>query len=337
MDEVNSKLLIVERNNRFLSVLSIGDIQRAILDGKSLETKVSSVLRNTINVCHEGDPFDTIKAKMFESRSEFMPIVNDDNRLSDIIFWDELFEETHSFHKGNLNVPVVIMAGGMGTRLKPITNVIPKPLVPVGEKPIIQTIIENFVSMGSKEFYLTVNYKADMIKYHFDNLSNKSYAIHYLNEPKPLGTAGSIRMIADKINSTFFVSNCDILIDQNLQEVYDYHKHNNNELTIVAALKHHSIPYGTLEVLKNGLLKSIKEKPDLTFMVNTGMYILEPNLLDEIPDNKFFHITELIEIIKNRSGRVGVFPVSEGAWLDIGEWNEYNKTQKVFKSKFGNK
>jgi NDP-sugar pyrophosphorylase family protein len=130
------------------------------------------------------------------------------------------------------------------------------------------------------------------------------------------------------------VSNCDILIDQDYEEVYKWHKENKNEITSIAAIKNYHIPYGTLEIGKDGLLESMKEKPDLTFFVNAGVYVVEPHLLHEVPKNEFFHITHLMEKVKKRGGRVGVFPVSEGSWMDIGNWVEYNKTQETFKKRF---
>ena len=140
-----------------------------------------------------------------------------------------------------------------------------------------------------------------------------------------MGTAGSLSLIKEKINNTFFINNCDIIIEQDYSEILDYHKKNNNEITIVAALKHISIPYGTLETGENGILLEISEKPEYTFKINSGMYVLEPQLINEIPENTFYHITDLIEKVRSRNGKVGVFPVSEKSWVDIGNWNEYIK------------
>jgi NDP-sugar pyrophosphorylase family protein len=164
-----------------------------------------------------------------------------------------------------------------------------------------------------------------MIKYYFKSLKNPNYHIDYFQEDTPLGTAGSMFLIKNKINSTFFVSNCDILIDQDLQELYDYHKKNENKITLVSALKHYKVPYGTLETGDQGILKELAEKPKLTFQINSGLYILEPDLLEEIPENSFYHITDLIENVKKKGDKIGVFPVSEGSWKDIGEWDEYLK------------
>jgi NDP-sugar pyrophosphorylase family protein len=170
-----------------------------------------------------------------------------------------------------------------------------------------------------------VNYKADLIQFYLDSLGEKDYHVNLFNEDKPLGTAGSLGLLQEQLTTPFFVSNCDILIDQDYSAVYDYHKTHRNELTLVASLKQYNIPYGTLESGVNGELISLKEKPELTFMINCGMYLLEPHLLKEIPENTFFHITHLIEKIKERDGKVGVFPISEKSWIDIGEWPLYSK------------
>jgi len=325
MDEQNKKLLIVSKDSKPISLISIGDIQRAILDGLALHSEVGLILRKDITVSHINDNMETIKATMLKFRTDFMPLVDDSKEIKDVIFWEDVFPAIERNSNSKLNLPVVVMAGGKGTRLQPITNIIPKPLVPIGDKPIIEIIVDRFVHMGASQFYFSVNYKADMIQYYFNQIKNRPYQIEYFTEDKPLGTAGSIHLLKDKIKETFFVSNCDILIDEDYREIYNYHKSKENELTIVAAIKHYSIPYGTIEFDEGGLLNKLTEKPDLNYFVNTGMYILEPHLIKEIPENEFFHITDLIEKIKNRGGRVGVFPVSEGAWKDIGEWDEYLK------------
>ncbi|MGB3468290.1 MAG: sugar phosphate nucleotidyltransferase, partial [Cyclobacteriaceae bacterium] len=151
------------------------------------------------------------------------------------------------------------------------------------------------------------------------------YNLSYFKEDKPLGTAGSLYLLKNKINTTFFVSNCDIVIEQDYREIYEYHKENGNLITLVASIKSSKIPYGTVESGENGELVNLKEKPELAYMVNSGMYILEPSILKYIPENMFYNITDLIDRVKNDGGRVGVFPVSEKSWLDIGEWPEYQK------------
>ncbi len=334
MDAIDRKLLLVLKDNLFFSLLSIGDIQRAIIANHPFDTPVKNILRKKVEVAHVSDSRQQLEARMIFHRTEFMPVLDDDGRVVEIIFWEDIQEAGKHFVKQGLEgVPVIIMAGGKGTRLKPITNIIPKPLIPLGEKPIIELIIDRFHKHGAKDFLLSINYKGEAIRRFFDDIPGKPYNIEYFEEEKALGTAGSMYMLRDKINRTFFVSNCDILIDQDYNEVLDYHNNNNNELTIVAAIKKYSIPYGTLQTAEDGLLQEIKEKPELVYQINSGVYILEPHLIKEIPENEFYHITDLIEKIMNRGGRVGVWPVSEKSWLDIGDWNEYLESMKFMNKK----
>lgn len=334
MDEKNVKLLIVTEKNRFSGLLSIGDIQRAILKSIPLESEIKGILRKDVNVCHVGDNIEHIKRQMIYYRAECMPVLDSENNLVDIYFWNEVFGDHLERNNERIKLPVIIMAGGKGTRLKPITNIIPKPLVPLGEKPIIELIIERFVKLGVSDFYISINYKGEMIERYFQEFAGKPYRIHFIKEKKSCGTAGSLSLLKEDIKQPFFVTNCDILIDEDYRKIYHYHRQNKNELTLVAAIKHLMIPYGTMQIGENGSLKSLKEKPELNYMINAGMYILEAHLLDQIPSNQFFQITELIEKILNRKGKVGVFPISEKSWLDIGQWSEYNETLRHFEKRF---
>jgi NDP-sugar pyrophosphorylase family protein len=215
---------------------------------------------------------DEIKEVVLRSRMEFIPVLDQNGILENVIFWDDLFIESHYAIEKTINAPVVIMAGGFGSRLRPLTNILPKPLIPIGEKTILETIMDKFIRISCNNFYLTVNYKADFIKYYLTQLESPNYNINYIQEDKPLGTAGSLSLLKKDIMETFFVSNCDILIEQNLSEIWDFHKENKNEITITAALKTYSIPYGTLETGENGQLINLIEKPDLTFKINSGLY-----------------------------------------------------------------
>ena len=327
MDELQVKLLLVMDGQQFIGLLSIGDIQRAIIKNHSTGEPIIHIIRHSgILVAKPEDDFELIKNRMLQFRTECMPVVGPHALLEKVYFWDEVFGYDKKIPSGDINLPVVIMAGGKGSRLKPITNVLPKPLIPVGDKTILEHILDRFVAVNCHRFLMTVNYKAEMIEHYFSTLKNSDYQIEYIQEKDFLGTAGSLYLLKDKISKTFFVSNCDIIIDCDYSEIYKYHYENKNEITIVGVLKHYPIPYGVLETKENGVLASIQEKPEFTFKINSGMYVLEPHLLQEIPENQHFHITELIEKVRERGGRVGVFPVNEGAWMDIGEWSEYNKT-----------
>lgn len=324
MDSIDKKLLVVLDNHQFVGLISAGDIQRAIIQDKSLDTRIEEILRKKIRVAKPDDSFDSIKQMMLDFRMELCPVINENQEILNIYFWEDIFQEKEPQPKNQFDLPVIIMAGGLGTRLKPITNVIPKPLIPIGEKTMLEHIFDRFSKHGCNSFHISVNYKADLIDFYLKS-KNLPYSINYFKEDKPMGTAGSLSLLKGVINETFFVSNCDILIEQDYSEILDYHRTNKNDITIVAALKHYSIPYGTIETTHNGQLVSLQEKPELTFKINSGMYILEPNLLNEIPENQFLHITHLIDKIHKKGGNVGVFPVSEKSWKDIGEWEEYLK------------
>ena len=328
MDEEKVKMLFVFDNERFISILTIGDIQRAIVKNIALETPIAQVVDRNKKFAHTGEPMDIIREKMLRLRAECMPVLDKNGELVDVIFWKDLFEKEETDLRPKIEIPVVIMAGGKGTRLKPITNVIPKPLVPIGDKTILETILDQFEEIGCTNFYMSVNYKADIMKYYLSQLDHK-YDIEFFQEDKPLGTIGSVSLLKGKITTPFFVSNCDIIIDQDYRDVYEYHLSNHNDLTIVTAVKSIKIPYGVIETGKDGLMTGLQEKPEQTYMINTGVYILNPELINEIPKGEFFHITHLMEKIKKRNGRIGCFPVSEHAWRDMGEWPEYLKMVNV--------
>lgn len=324
MDERKTKVLFVFLDNKFLGMLTLGDIQRAIIANVSLSSPVKQVLDPKKYYAKESDSLEDIKNFMFTTRTESMPVVNEKGDLLKVYFWDDFFGEDKIIKKRKLKLPVVIMAGGKGTRLKPLTNVIPKPLLPIGEKTIIELIMDQFEEIGCGKFFLSVNYKSEILKYYMQNLEHP-YDITYFQEDKPLGTIGSVSLLKNKIRTPFFVSNCDIIIDQDYSEVYDYHMENKNDLTIIAAIKNQSIPYGIMESGEKGELIRLEEKPELNYMINTGVYLLNPDLINEIPENTLFHITQLINKVKSKGGKIGCFPVSEKAWTDIGDWEEYLK------------
>lgn len=328
MDAEHVKMLFVFKKEHFVSILTIGDIQRAIVKNVALDSPIAVVVERNKKFAHVGEPMDVIREKMLRLRAECMPVLDENGELEDVIFWKDLFEKEETDLRQKIDLPVVIMAGGKGTRLKPITNVIPKPLVPIGDKTILETILDQFEEIGCTKFYMSVNYKADMMKYYLSQLDHQ-YDIEFFQEDKPLGTIGSVSLLKGKITTPFFVSNCDSINEQDYRDVYDYHVSNHNDLTIVTMVKSFKIPYGVIETGEDGLMVSLSEKPELTYQVNTGVYILNPSCIDEIPEGEFFHITHLMEKIKAHGGRVGCFPVSEHAWKDMGEWPEYLKMINV--------
>ena len=330
MDEAYTKLFLVFEDEFFLGIITNGDLQRAIIANIPFDTPIGKIVsREGKLLAHTSDDREKIKEWMLAKRAELMPVLNEKGHLEDVIFWDDILSETpKTDSRAKIDLPVVIMAGGKGTRLKPITNVIPKPLVPVGDKTILEIIMDQFEGIGCHKFYMSVNYKADMMKYYLSQLDHK-YDIEFFMEEKPLGTIGSVSLLKGKISSPFFVSNCDSINEQDYRDVYDYHVNNHNDMTIVTMVKSFKIPYGVIETGEDGLMTALKEKPEQTFQVNTGVYILNPELIDEIPESEFYHITHLMEKVQKRGGRIGCFPVSEHSWKDMGEWPEYLKMIKV--------
>lgn len=327
MDILDKKLLIVEDSNQFIGLLSAGDIQRAIINNIPLNSKVKEVLRKEIRIASPHDEFEKIKQMMLDFRMELCPVVDNNRTIVKVYFWEDVFSEKQKVPVNQFNLPVIIMAGGVGSRLKPLTNVLPKPLIPIGEKTMLEEIFDRFARHGCNKFYLSVNYKAELIEYYIQQ-QKLPFEIDFFKEDKPMGTAGSLSLLKGKIKETFFVSNCDIIIEEDYSEILDYHKKNKNEITLVAALKSIPIAYGTIETAENGRLIKLAEKPELTFKINSGMYILEPHLIDEIPNVENFHITNLIEKVLARRGAVGVYPVSEKSWSDVGDWSLYRQYLK---------
>lgn len=319
MDRTAGRLLLVMSGDSFLSLLSIGDIQRAIVRQIPLNTPVEGILRKDIRIARSHEPVDVIRQRMLEHRAECMPVLDEQGHLVNVFFWDGLIR---ALPRATLSTPVVIMAGGEGVRLRPLTNIIPKPLIPVGDKPILEEIMDRFHGCGVRDFHISLNYKGDMVERYF-NEHPKPYPLHYFREDRPSGTAGSLRLLRGRLTETFFVSNCDILVEHDYAEIHRTHVENRHELTAVAALKVQSVPYGIFHCDEHGLLSEIREKPSLTFLINVGLYILEPHLLDEIPAHRPYHVTHLMDAVRQRGGRVGIFPIHEGDWVDIGEWNEY--------------
>ena len=317
-------LLVVDENNKLLGTLTDGDLRRSILDGVKFSEHISASCNSEPTVLIK-EKYTTEEAKQLlrDLKLDLIPIVDENNLVVEYITWLDLKDEVQPKIKLG-NVPVVIMAGGKGTRMEPFTKILPKPLVPIQEKPIIEHIIERFLDIGCSDFHLTVNYKGKILKAYFEEVQ-PDYQVHFVDEHEPLGTAGSLRFLDDKFNQPFFVTNCDIIIKTDYSDLYEFHQKGDYDITLVASTKEYIIPYGTCQLNKDGHLDHINEKPTYYFLINVGLYILNPDVLKLIPENKFYHITHLIEDAKNQGKKVGIFPIDDDAWVDVGEWTEYQK------------
>lgn len=323
MDEIGRKVLfIVDDDHRFIGVISLGDIQRALIRNVDINSPIQNILRHQITVAYVWQDIDEIKKNMLLHRIEAMPIIDELGYLKNVVYWEDLFDQQKPLKQ--LNLPVVIMAGGRGTRMQPFTNILPKPLLPFGNHTFLEEIMHSFRKYGCTHFYITLNYRSEIIKFYVEHYVEKSFSIQYIEEPEPLGTAGGLSILKSELHNTFFFTNCDILIQDDYSEILSYHIDKSNDLTIVAALKSIHIPYGTIETNEDGFLKSIHEKPELTFKINTGLYVMEPHVLADIPSHPY-DMTDLINALMKKKCKIGVFPVSERSWIDIGQWEQYEK------------
>lgn len=325
-------LIIVDDKKKLLGTLTDGDIRRGILAGNDLNGTIESMY-NPDPILLQQDQFDNkvVKEILLKNRIELIPILKE-NTLIDYITWEDVFGIDllkSNNKKKSLSLPVVIMAGGKGARLEPFTTVLPKPLVPIHEKPVIVHIIERFTAVGVNDFYLSVNYKSRILKAFFEEMQPE-YSVNFMEEQEPLGTAGSLRFLAGKFTSPFLVTNCDVIIDADYVDLYAFHLENGYDVTLVASMKNYIIPYGVCELNDDGHLDHINEKPEYNFLVNTGLYVFNHEVLKLIPSNGIYHITSLIADAKHQGMKVGVYPIGEDAWIDVGQWAEYKKVIKSF-------
>lgn len=320
-------LYIIDRNGKMLGSLTDGDIRRWIIKTGDLKGQAGQIMYTNTKYLQE---YECEKAQEYMSAEDLdsMPVLNAERIIIDIIFYDNGNLSNQDKESNVLSqIPVIIMAGGKGTRLYPYTKILPKPLIPIGEIPILERIIGEFRIYGANEFYLTVNYKKEMIKSYFNEI-NPDYVIHYVEEDIPLGTAGSIRLIEEDFQTPLIISNCDTLVEADYGKVLEYHRESGNALTIVSALKNIVIPYGVIHSQKHGLISSMEEKPSMSYFINTGMYIIEPEHLKKIPENKVYHMTDLAERLISDSCKVGMFPISENSFLDMGEFEEMKRMEE---------
>jgi len=326
MTETGKKCLIVTHEGKFIGTLSDGDARKALLSNKSIDSPIKGIFNENAFSVVEGEfNKEDLKKIFLEQKYDLIPVLDEKNLVKDIVEWGDLLQPKSSFHKRDM--PVVVMAGGEGSRLKPFTNILPKPLIPLNDKTVIEKILDSFTDSGFYNFFLSINFKAKILTAFFEELE-PDYSISFIEEKNPLGTAGSLNLLKEELNSTFLLTNCDVILDLDHGDLIDFHSKNNCEITLVASAKKLTLPYGACEIDKEGFLSKIIEKPSLDYLINAGLYVVEPTALEEIPDGEFFHITDLIAKVKSKGKRVGVFPIENDAWIDIGQWEEYRSALK---------
>jgi dTDP-glucose pyrophosphorylase/CBS domain-containing protein len=326
LEKTEEKIVfVVDADSHLVGSLTDGDIRRWILSDGDLRAQVLRVCNCNPRVAEEDFEVEELRADMLAGNFGCVPVVNSSREIVRLVFWKELFQADGTAPpRVSLDVPVVIMAGGRGTRLAPFTNVLPKPLIPVGDRTVIEIIIDRFLAYGLNEFHLSINYKSKILKSYFEELA-PNYSVSFLEEKEPRGTAGGLLPLYSPTSDQLIVTNCDIVIQANLADLVAFHIENKYDLTLVASLKDYRIPYGVCELEKGGSLDHITEKPQYSFLVNTGMYVVRRDRLNLIPESGVCDMTDYIEMVKKNGGRVGVFPIGENAWIDTGEWTEYRK------------
>jgi len=316
-------LVIVDKNRKILGIITDGDMRRAIIKDLNINTPVEKIMTiNPIVISSKNSKENALKL-MRKHKIRHIPVVDEKKRIVDIYLWNDFLKNGDVSFPVKSN-PVIIMAGGKGHRLDPFTKILPKPLIPIDDKPVIEVIMDNFKKYGFNEFIISLNYKAEMIKLYFvDNPNN--YQIKYIHENDFLGTIGALSLLRNKLKRTFIVSNCDVIIDANHDELLAYHEKNKNQITILGVSRNINIPYGILN-MKTELadFEEIIEKPDYHFIINSGVYVLEPEVIDMIPENKCVDMPDLLVLAKERKFKIQVYPVN-CSWFDIGEWGVYKK------------
>jgi dTDP-glucose pyrophosphorylase len=317
-------LLVIDADKCLLGTLTDGDLRRGILKGLSFTENISKCYNKEPTKFTYGNFKQDDAIKLLQIKKlDLIPIVDKNNKVVDYLTWSNINGRKQE-KKILEEVSVVIMAGGKGTRMEPFTKVLPKPLVPIHDKPIIEHIIERFTEVNCSDFHLTVNYKGKILKAYFEELQPE-YNVSFVDETVPLGTAGSLQYLKNKFDKPFFITNCDIIIKTDYNSIYEFHQKGEFDITLVASDKEYIIPYGTCKLNEDGHLSKINEKPKYNFLINTGLYVVNPNILNLIPKNKFYHITHLIEDAKSKGKKVGVFPIDDSSWIDVGQWNDYKK------------
>lgn len=314
--------VIVDEEQHLLGTVTDGDIRRGILRGEGLDVKITSIMNPNPITAKSGQRYHKYKQLMKSKMLKQLPIVDENNRIINILFADNI--ET-TLNKNT----VVLMLGGLGTRLRPLTNDTPKPMLRVGNKPILETIIEGFKQYGYTNFIFSVNYKKEVIQDYFQNGEAFDVTIEYIEEDKKMGTAGALSLLKKRPTKPFFVMNGDLLTQINFDQLMQFHMEYESVATMCVREFEYQIPYGVIET--NGTdLVTIKEKPIHRSFVNAGIYVLNPDVLDYIPQDEFYDMPSLFEKLIEKNSKTSVFPIRE-YWLDIGQIDDFNKANNEVK------
>lgn len=318
--------IVLDIDNKLIGTITDGDIRRGLLRGLALDDSVESIIYRNPTVCSVNDSKEDILKIAVEKKIYQIPIVDTDGVLVGIDEVDELLKPAEHPNK------VVLMVGGLGTRLRPLTDDRPKPLLSVGNKPLLETIIANFSKYGFKNIILSVNYKSEMIEDYFGDGSAFGVNIMFVHEDKRMGTAGALSLMKDELKEPFFVMNGDLLTDVNFEHMLEYHFKNNAVATMGVREYDFQVPYGVVNV-DDHIITSIEEKPVQKFFVSAGIYMLDSDVLSSIPDDTFYDMPTLFEKLIIDNQKTISFPIRE-YWLDIGRISDFEKANNEYHGVF---
>ncbi len=319
--------LVVNEKGQLQGTVTDGDIRRAILRQLSLNEHVNKIMNRNPRFVYQEQPREIAVSLMRNNKIRQIPIVDEDLCVVGVEIADELLG---SVLRENW---VILMAGGLGQRLHPLTESCPKPLLRVGGKPLLETILESFIEQGFRHFFISVNYKAEMIIEHFGDGARWGVELKYINESKRLGTAGALGLLPAKPQAPILLMNGDILTKINYGQLLEFHKKSLSDATVCIKEQHSQIPYGVVTVDQNRL-KKIEEKPAQRFFINAGLYVLNPEVLNYVPPDSYFDIPELFKVLLKNEKEIAAFPIRE-YWVDIGRFDDYERANNEFAEVFG--
>lgn len=320
-------LIVVDENSILLGTLTDGDIRRYIIETGKIDGNIDQIYNHQPVVVRDSElNEEKVKRIMLQNRIEVLPVISDSQEVVGYFSWTEVFSgevRDKRCETKNMDVPVVIMAGGKGSRLSPFTQVLPKPLIPVGEKTLIENVIESFRVFGVNRFFLTLNYKGELIEVFFKG-RELDYEVNFIWEEEYLGTAGSLSLVSEYVQTDreIIVSNCDILVSTDFYQVYQFHKEKDNVLTSITVIQNQKIPYGVVKTRHGGTIEDIEEKPEYLFQINSGVYVMNTEILDFVPRGRPYDMPDLIKKLLSMKLRVGAFPISNADYVDVGRWEE---------------
>jgi dTDP-glucose pyrophosphorylase len=329
LNETSEKILfVVDSEEKLLGTLNDGDIRRGLIHGINFADSVEMVMhRNYISLPSSMLDFKhQARQLMIKNKIEQIPILDINSKVIDVALWTDIFGERDEEKKQYLySNQVIVMAGGRGTRLEPFTEILPKPLIPIGDKSVIEIIMDKFLRCGFHRFIYTLNYKKEYIKLFLKERAFP-YDVNWIEEDDFLGTIGGLTLLKEKIEDTFFVTNCDSVLEVDFDNVLSWHKEHAAAMTIIGCHNEVKIPFGVL-TLSNGRLENINEKPVHDVIINTGVYVLEPRVLTYLTSGARMDMNELIQTVAEKE-KVCVYPIYKG-WFDIGQWEEYRKNVQI--------